>query len=382
MGIRFSRYIYIYPGPSIATYILGTKKIRYELRFPARFEKNVRLWKKRTRLGPELWYSVVWQLWGNLVDITQWLSCWSLIQHKWHQELVQVNPGYRIYHCNLVGYFVSNDIFLNRIQDFPFWSIFQWVANWLTRLFPRSSHSPTLSRRFLQAIHHLLLSGGDGFAKPLDASGPGSRLVPVGSTGWPWWFSRWRGNMFHQITGSMLGRGKFSGTWDEHGDFSDQNFLVNFSKEQRKHHQNLRSKFPVPWDGSRLSRTDAYGFILPQLHGWSWSSFFEKIATWISRWLVTGLITSNKPFLFWTLSVPYPIPPTKLNTHKKWDPIQNRSNTKPWFLRVVCHGGKGLPWLPSCPILWIPLGVSDNGVLHPKCQYDEQNCGFTPYTLW
>ena len=37
-----SIYGYV-PGPSIATYILGTKKIRYELRFPARFEKNVRL---------------------------------------------------------------------------------------------------------------------------------------------------------------------------------------------------------------------------------------------------------------------------------------------------------------------------------------------------
>ena len=41
----------------------------------------------------------------------------------------------------------------------------------------------------------------------------------------------------------------------------DQHFLVIFSKEQRKNHQKLRSTFTVPWDGSRLSRTDAYPLV-------------------------------------------------------------------------------------------------------------------------
>ena len=59
------------PAPSIATYILGTKKNRVRTQISSTFWKKRSFVKKRTRLGSELWYSVVWQLWGNLADITQ-----------------------------------------------------------------------------------------------------------------------------------------------------------------------------------------------------------------------------------------------------------------------------------------------------------------------
>jgi len=73
------------------------ERIRYELRFPARFEKNVRLWKKRTRLGPELWYSVVWQLWGNLPRPSWFLAdIYNPVTVVLVLDLTKMAPGYRL----------------------------------------------------------------------------------------------------------------------------------------------------------------------------------------------------------------------------------------------------------------------------------------------